>query len=666
MRDMSPKSKLSRRDFLRRTAAGAGVFAIGGGARKACAQTKGRVVILGFDGAEPRIIEEMLGRGELPNLAKLRDQGGFYDLASSIPPQSPVAWNSFATCKNPGGHNIFDFIRRNPKGSTGPLPYVGTGKLDPVQLGPDGSVAAPPKGLNYRKGRPFWSVADEQGLRAKILNVPFVFPPDPLKHGVMVCALGVPDLRGTSSTYHSLSDRFTDAQAREGLSGGQRMRLQFDGTDSAELPLPGPRDTRRRFGQPGDYTTTTLRIAVDRKAGKGTATSNGKSVELVQGQWSEWLELHYKMSDQYSVNGLTRFFPLEIGETVRLYTACVQFDPRAPYSPITYPTEFSAELAERYGLYKTVGWAYDTHALRQGDLDEDAFLQDVERTMAWRERLTLDELDRGNLDVLASAWTATDRVGHMFWRFRDEKHPLYEAGAPERWAKALEMTYQRADAATGRVMEKLQPEDTLLVMSDHGFGTWRTGFNVNAWLRDNGYLAVSDPTKAAEGFLQGINWSRSRAYSVGLSSLYLNLRGRETGGIVDAADVERLTAELRGKLLEVKDPATGAKVFADLHPGAGFKGEAMDEAPDMVLGYAAAYQSDKACAKGGVAAAMFESNADKWSGEHASTEYTLCPGMLFSSRKLAKETPHIQDLGVTALRLLGADVPADFEGDMVV
>ncbi|HRZ17763.1 MAG TPA: alkaline phosphatase family protein, partial [Candidatus Hydrogenedentes bacterium] len=197
---------LSRRAFL--GAAAAGAFAIGTG-RRAAAQAGGRVIMLGFDGAEPRIIEEMLGRGELPNLARLRDQGGFHDLGSTVPPQSPVAWNTFSTCKNPGGHNIFDFIRRNPKGPTGPFPVVGTGKLESVRLTPQGMVEASASGVNYRRGTPFWAVADEQGKRAKILNVPFIFPADPMKNVLMLCALGVPDVRGTSSTYFSLSDRFT-------------------------------------------------------------------------------------------------------------------------------------------------------------------------------------------------------------------------------------------------------------------------------------------------------------------------------------------------------------------------------------------------------------------------------------------------------------------------
>ncbi len=658
---------MNRRQFLGRAGAAGlaagGVFSIG----RARAESSGRVIMLGFDGVEPRVIEEMLSRGELTNLAALRDQGGFYDLASTIPPQSPVAWNSFGTCKNPGGHSIFDFIRRDPRGRFGPMPFVGTGKLDPARFGADGAVSDSARGVNYRKGTPFWSVADAQGRRCKIINVPFVFPADNLKNGLMICGLGVPDLRGTTSTYYSLSDQWDEARLKKNVSGGRRVRLTFDGAGTAVFSAPGPRNTQFAYGDPRAFATADIRFQVDRKGGRGSVAADGKTVELVPGQWSEWLELHFQVTGKYAVEGITRFYPLEISEAaVRVYMACVQFHPKAPYVPFSSPDNFTEEILERYGLFKTVGWSYDTHALSQGDLDEDAFLKDVEQTMAWHEKLTLDELDRGGTDLFISAWTATDRIGHMFWRFRDPKHPLYDGGAPERFARALELTYKKADEITGKVMARVKEGDTLFVLSDHGFGTWRTGFDVNAWLRDNGYLAVSDPAKAAEGFLQGIDWAKTKAYSVGLSSLYVNLRGRETFGAVDSGEADKIAAELRDKLLQVKDPATGQAVFTGLHLRGVYKGEAMADAPDMSLGYSAAYQSDKGCAVGGVGEKLFAANDDKWSGEHASTDYALCPGMLFTNRKLAKDKPHIQDLGVTALRLMGADVPGDYEGDKIV
>ncbi|HOK89121.1 MAG TPA: alkaline phosphatase family protein [Candidatus Hydrogenedentes bacterium] len=651
---------ITRRGFLRRGAAAvtaASLFHIG---RSHGENAAGRVVILGFDGAEPALTRQLLEQGALPAMARLAEQGTAGVTRTTAPPQSPVAWTSFGTCKNPGGHNIFDFIRRDPAGAGGPLPLVGTGRLIPPEIAPDGSTRTPARGENFRRGTPFWSVADAQGLRIKLFNLPYVYPPDPLRHGKMMSGLGVPDLRGTNSTYFLLAENL--ARDVEVVSGGRRIRLALDGSGTGGVTLPGPRDPRKPFSDPAAYVPAPLDLRVDRSGRRGRVSHDGRTVELVEGQWSEWLPLTFRYSDRMAVSGITRFFPLSLGAPVRVYAACVQFHPGAPYTDLTAPPDFSRELASRYGLFKTIGWDLDTHALRQDDLPEDAFLEDSRQTMAWRERMTLDELDRDDWDVLVSVWTDTDRVAHMFWRFLDPRHPLYQEDAPAPWREALNDTLRRMDGIVGRVMERLRPGDTLIVMSDHGFGTWRTGFDVNAWLREQGWLAVSDPAKAAEGFLQGIDWSRTRAYALGLSSVYLNLAGRESQGIVSPSDADRVRAELKDRLLALRTP-DGEALFRDIVSREVFHGEAMDAAPDLVLGYAAGYQNSKHCARGAVGQVLFEPNRDKWSGEHAASAATDLPGIFYCNRTLDQQAPHIRDYGVALLRHFGRDVPADYEGE---
>ncbi len=657
---------VSRRQFLRYAAGGATAVAAGAfGMGSASAQGSGRVVILGFDGVEPRILEEMMEQGAAPNLAQLRADGVYRRLTSTIPPQSPVAWSSFATCKNPGGHNIYDFVRRDPRPESpayaGPVPLVGTGSVSGIELDADGRVASPPSAETYRTGETFWSVADGQGLRCTVLNVPFAFPPDRLQHGRQLSGLGVPDLRGTTSTYFSLSDSFASG-GDDRLSGGMRIPLAFDGQDVCKVEIPGPRDGRFRYNSPMAYATAPIVVRVDRKSGVGAAEFDGKRVELRAGAWSDWLALRFDMSETFAAHGIARFYPLEIGQAVRLYMSCVQYDPAEPFIPYATPGTYTADLRERYGPHKTIGWAYDTHAMRQGDLDEEAFLADVRATMAWRARLTLDELERDDADVLISVWTATDRVGHMFWRFRDPKHPMYDEAGVERYGKAVEEVYGIADEIVGEVRNQLRPEDVLIVLSDHGFETFRTGFNVNAWLVENGYLKVANPALAERGLLLGVDWAETQAYCVGLSSVYLNLAGREKGGSVDPAQAEALAAELRDKLLDVRDPATGASVFAELYTRAVYSGEAVEEAPDLSLGFTEGYQCSKDCARGAVTTGLFEPNEDKWSGEHAAADVARLPGVLFANRMIEKEAPDIRDLGVTVLRRFERDAPGDFEG----
>ena len=657
----------SRRDFLKQTAAAGaalGLVQTGRISAEPAAPTHQRVIILGFDGVEPSVVETMLQKGELPNLAKLKETGCFHRLHTANPPQSPTAWTSFATCKNPGGHGIYDFLRRDPRRY---MPAVGLGYTVHPKLGIDGSVSQPARSVTHRKGDTFWAVADRQGTRATVLTVPFIYPPDKLEESQMLCGLGVPDIRGTTSTCFSFSDSFSPAQLEERMSGGERIPLSFE-NDVADVKLPAARDPRSRSVA---YIDVPVSIKVDRTAHAAAIEVEGKHLELKEGDWSDWVEWNIEVTPLFAVKALSRFYVIEVGEKVRLYMTCHQFHPRDAYVPFTAPEEYSSELADRYGLYKTIGWSYDTHALRQDALTEKAFLEDIERTMAWREQLALDELDRDRNDLFVAAWTATDRVGHMFWRFRDPGHPLYtEAGAKE-FGRVIEDTYIRMDKIVGKVTERVREGDLVMVLSDHGFKSFRTGFNVNTWLIRNGYLAVEDmpdPETAfnEKAFLAGYDWSKTKAYALGLGSIFLNLRGREGQGLVDPSQAGALLEELRGKLLEVTDPATGAKVFTEIYTRDVYSGVARADAPDLVLGFADYYQSGKASVKGAAPKELFEPNDDKWSGEHAAADVAKCPGIFFCNQAVTLEDPDIRDLGVTALACLGKDVPSDMEGRRLV
>jgi predicted AlkP superfamily phosphohydrolase/phosphomutase len=334
--------------------------------------------------------------------------------------------------------------------------------------------------------------------------------------------------------------------------------------------------------------------------------------------------------------------------------------------PISSPNAYAGELAERYGLYKTVGWTYDTKALEQDDMTDAMFLDDVARTMAWMEQLTLDEIDRGNFDLLIAAWTATDRVSHMFWAERDPGHPAHDPERAARFGTVVDDTYSKADAIVGEVMARLAPDDLLMVLSDHGFHSFRYGFSVNTWLARNGYLAAKGQTDPAtaytdEKYLQGIDWQRTRAYGLGLGMIFLNLQGRERFGVVTKAQAPALLEELKSRLLATQDDARSAPIFRNIYSHFDAKGVAAADAPDLQLGYAEGYQTEKASAAGAVPKEVLTPNHDHWSGEHAASDVAFTPGIFFANQKLA-ESPRIQDLGVTALEVLGVAVPQEFEG----
>jgi predicted AlkP superfamily phosphohydrolase/phosphomutase len=627
------------------------------------AMAAGRAVILGFDGMDPHLAQQMMDAGELPNFKKLQEQGGFQPLGSSNPPQSPTAWSSFSTSKTPFNHGIYDFLRRDPAKY---LPGVGFGAPGKPKLNPDGSLAAEPEYASNRKGDSFWKVASDQGKKVKALLVPFAYPAEDLSAECkMLCGLTVPTIRGTENTYYALSEAFTQV---ENVAGGIRMPLRFDGT-SAQVNIPGLAHPAKR----GEMVQAPMRVEVDRAGKKLVVHVGEQAVPLAEGEWSEWVEWSFAVTPLYTVKAVSRFHAMAAGESVRLYMTCLQMDPREPYMRISSPKEFSKQLYERYGLYKTIGWAYETHGLKAGDITEEMFLQDVERTMNWRAQLAYDEIDTGNFDLLVAAWTATDRVSHMFWGYRDPKHPLYTPEMAAKYGRAVENTYQKADEIVGKVMAKLNPDDLLMVMSDHGFHSQRTNFSVNTWLVREGYLTVKGQTDAASAFNEKsyfmdfatgayyYDWSKTKAYGIGLGMIFLNRQGREGQGIVSKEDAAPLLAEIRGKLLEVTDPGTGEKVFREVYVYDDPKGESVADAPDFQLGYAEGYQTDKDSAAGAAPKDVFSPNTSKWSGEHASSDVAFTQGILFSNKALAKE-PSLIDLGVTALKYIGATPAANMEG----
>ena len=620
-----------------------------------------RVVILGFDGVEPTIVDALMEAGEVPALSKLKEQGTYKRLRSSNPPQSPTAWSSFITCKNPGHHGIYDFLRRDPARYG---PQVGFGLVKRPELAADGALATPGDFENNRHGDAFWKVANRQGAQCKILSVPFAYRADDLDHSCQLWGLDVRDLRDSTSTFFLMSDSFTAEQLDSRLAGGLRLNLAFEG-DAATVMLPGPPDLTQK---PTQYIEVPLKIKADRKAHKVSIDlPNGETITLAENTWSEWIEWEFEVTDKFTVHGISRIHVLEAGEQVRMYMTCLQYHPKHPYVRFSTPEGYSGELADRYGLYKTIGWIYDTHALRQDALTEDLFLDDVRKTMAWRETLTLDEIDRGKFNLLLSAWTGTDRVAHLFWRFRDPKHPAYTEDGAVKYGRAVEETYIKMDRIVGKAMDKLAPDDLLIVMSDHGFHSYRMGFNINTWLIRNGYLAVEgqdDPATAFndQPFLRGYDWSKSVAYSLGLGSVYLNIKGREGEGIVDPADAAALRVEIREKLVTVTDPDTGDNVFRAVYTREeAYEGGDDNDAPDIELGYNEGYQSTKSAAKGAAPNDVFEPNTDKWSGEHAASDVDFTPGIFFCNRPVDGD-PSLIDLGVTALEYLELAVPEDFEG----
>lgn len=615
-------------------------------------QAPRRVVVVGLDGLEPTIVEAMLAQGALPNLAKLAsgENGGVARVATTAPAQTPVAWSSFATGTNPGGHGVFDFLRRDPK-----TYGLDSGLNHYEQKNP----LLPPKAVNQRRGTTVWELLSAAGIPSTILRCPCSYPPDRLR-GTQLAGMGVPDLRGGfgTSTYYT-----ADASAAPRESE-HVIAIVDDGQRPVETHLIGPRHPRTRADCRLD-----IQLARADEPGTLAIRSNGEPRELRvrEGEWSDWLKVKFKLGPLQSAHGIVRFHLIQRDPTIILYASPVNFDPAAPLFPISHPPEYARQLAADIGKYYTAGMVEDHNGLINERISEDAFLAQCD--IAWRERQAMmeEELSRFDAGLFYCLFDTPDRVQHMLWRFREPDHPANRGRpASPSLATAIEDHYRRGDEVVGQALDHCDDQTLLIVLSDHGFKSFQRQFHLNSWLLEQGLLKLLpgvSPGREAGELLKGVDWEQTQAYAMGLSGLFLNLRGRESRGIVRPDDAEALKRSIAEKLSGVRDEARGEVAVRSAQPRESvYSGPFVDEAPDVIVNYAPGHRVSWSSSMGGVAGGpLHEDNLKKWSGDHC-VDPATAPGVLFMNQPFQTQGASLVDLAPTILDALGVAKGPRMEG----
>ncbi len=348
---------------------------------------------------------------------------------------------------------------------------------------------------------------------------------------------------------------------------------------------------------------------------------------------------------------------------VSLYLSPINMDPERPTMPISHPSYYASYLAKRIGPYATLGLAEDTWALNEGVITDGTFLQQTYDIDNERRSMFFAALDRQRRGSLVCVFDATDRIQHMFWRYIDAGHPAARGRPASEHEDAIRDLYKRNDALVGDILDRLKRDDVLMVMSDHGFSSFRRGVNLNAWLQREGYLTLAEGSDGTAEWLRGVDWSRTKAYCLGLVGMFLNLRGRERSGVVEpGAAADALKAEIAAKLNGLVDPETGEIAIREAFETAKlYAGPYLLNAPDLLIGYNAGYRTSWNAATGVVAGPVFTDNIKPWSGDHC-IDPRLVPGVFFCNRRIDTDDPAIIDIAPTALRLFGIQPPAYMDG----
>ncbi len=624
--------------------------------RPAAPASAHRVLVLGLDGIDPLLLDRFMAAGALPHFARLAATG-YRRLATTIPPQSPVAWSTFITGLDPGGHGIYDFVHRDPAPADGSavLPFLSTSRVEEnayrLTVGRYAVPLRSGKTELLRHGTAFWNVLAAHNIPATILKIPANFPPEPSRQRTLA-DMGTPDLRGTYGTFSFYSSDPADGGERS-VSGGLMHAVNVT-ENHVHAEIPGPVSP---FYSMEKRANRAFDVYLDPDADAVKIEIGGQEILLQRGEWSGWVPIAFDLFPGLaSVHGIVRFYLDQVRPHLRLYSGPVNIDPGSPALPISTPADYARDLFQHVGRFYTQGLPENTAALAADVLDDSQWLAEVDDIYAERMRLFDVELERFRSGLLFVYFGGVDQVSHMFWRTLD---------TPDDHADAILNAYRQLDAALGRALTAIETnasDTTLIVLSDHGFAEWKRSVELNTWLRAAGFLTLRSGASVGRTLFQDVDWKQTRAYGLGLNGLYVNLAGRERFGVVPPNERESLLAELSRQLLAWRDPQSGAAVVSRVYRRDEVYSPAYrDLAPDLIIGYKRGYRVSNESALGEVRPGLIEDNKKKWSGDHCMAAEEV-PGVLLSNRPIESDAVGLRDVAPTVLAEFGIPAPPEMSG----
>ena len=673
-----------------------------------------QMVVLGIDGMDPDILEEVvrLHPDRTQNFRWLIAQAdGIQSLGTTTPPQSPVAWSTFITGLDPGGHGVFDFIHRDPltrAPSTSTTKTSEPGKFE--LLGP-WIIPTGGESRSNRSGDSFWKLLMKKGIPADIWRMPANFPVEPSKGlsfpGMMTPALD--SAYGECSFFTTDPIRSTDIKGAH-AQAAEKITLVTERDSVIQTSLRGPTQIFKHYDDDEDahknYSRLPLTVYIDLDENVAVFEIGDERVLLEPGQWSQFVSVDFEMLPLGAMNlsGICRFYLRSLDPEVEFYVSPINLNPSAPPTPVSEPEDASARLAKGIGSYYTQGMAEDVNALKNEILTDAEFMRQVELVYEERRDMmdyALDHyLSSDEGGFLFFYYSTIDLTCHMMWRHFDTAHPAHDPAIASQdsswwskregttWKDTVHDLYLKMDPVLGRLRERLGDDVTYIVMSDHGFAPYRRKFSLNTWLYEKGYLVLhsgkakelskDDPSFAPVNlFVPGVvDWSKTRAYGMGFNGLYLNSEGRELddpktmaneSGIVKNSEKEPLLRQIAAELEAIVDERTGLKPIlrCDLAMDV-YTGSRVAEAPDMLVGFNAGYGNSDPASTGRIPHYVLEDNTGgTFNGSHLMAPQVVS-GILISNKPIREGQHGLEDLTVEILRFYGVDKPAGMQGHPVL
>lgn len=292
----------------------------------------------------------------------------------------------------------------------------------------------------------------------------------------------------------------------------------------------------------------------------------------------------------------------------------------------TYPEDFHQELAK-------IGYKIDADSSLAAE-SMDRFMKDLNETFEARKR-ALNKYIRDDYDFLMVQFMETDRINHFMIGDRTKEGE---------YTKQFIEFYKKVDTLVGEIMNIVDENTHLIIMSDHGFTPIKKEVQLNAWLKKHGYL------EDVEGY-EHIS-EKTKAFSFLPGRIYINLKGREINGGVTRSEKDALLTDMMEQLSELKDPETGDKVIKYiLRREDVYNGVRSGNAADIIVHPNRGYDL-----KGSFKSVEIFSNSPR-TGMH-----TYSDAFLYSSDTIDQSEPNIMDLFPTILDILKVEHPTDLDG----
>jgi predicted AlkP superfamily phosphohydrolase/phosphomutase len=352
-------------------------------------------------------------------------------------------------------------------------------------------------------------------------------------------------------------------------------------------------------------------------------------------------------------------------------------------SAFTYPNSLKNELLNEFPNY-----VIEPERIP----DKHARANEFRRTIEVRERALRFLMQKGEWDFLMVVFSVLDRAQHDYWADMDPKHPRHDPNTPAEFREFIHEIYERLDSAVGKVIEHLPANTRVFVVSDHGFCSELFEVRVNELLASTGLLTFKSPgsrksiarlkdlkekvarrlpSRAADanvldkkvrygsGFLDEIDWSRTRAFFAQDKGVWVNLVGRETEGIVAESEFNSIVEDAREVLLGLTDPNDGTNVFESvMRREEAFCGAFSSRLPDLVMSPRRdEYVYNERPSYGDVIVP-----ADSTTGTHSRDGIFIAWGSGIQSDAALAQQPNLRDIGPTALCSLACPLTTDMDG----